>query len=67
MYKIFYYALISIIIFIILEFVSINLGNLLGAGPYNIGIVVCAINILTTAIIICTLILVTYINKYINK
>lgn len=67
MYKLFYYSLASIIIFFILEFISLNLGNLLGAGPYNIGIAVCAINILTTTVIICTLILVIYIKKYNKK
>lgn len=63
MYKLFYYMIISILIFFILEFVSINLGNLLGAGPYDIGIAVCAINILTTTVIICTLILVKHLKK----
>lgn len=57
------YAFICFIIFWVIEFLAINVGTYIGAGPYDIGIVVTAISILCIVIIVCTGVIVDAINK----
>ncbi len=49
--------------FFLAEFLAINVGNAIGAGPYDIGIVVAAISLLNATLVICTLIIVDAIKN----
>lgn len=57
------YVFIGVATFFIAEVLSINIGQALGAGEYGIGMVVCAISILSAIITACTTIIVDAINK----
>lgn len=60
------YAFICFILFWIIEFLALNIGGLIGAGPYDAGLVVSAISILCIVVIVCTGLIINTINK-INK
>jgi len=52
------YLILGIIVFGIVEFISIGVRNALGSGPTEAGIIVSAISLLSAIMIICTLIIV---------
>lgn len=52
------YLILGIIVFGIVEFISIVVGSALGSGPSDAGIIVSAISVLSAIIAICTLIIV---------
>lgn len=60
------YAFICFILFGVILFLTMAIGGSMGAGPYEVGYVVVAIDILCIVIIVCTGILVNTIDK-INK
>lgn len=55
--------LIGIFVFLVVEFLALNLGNYIGAGPMDIGLVVCAISLLCGVMVICTLYIVEAIKE----
>lgn len=55
--------LIGVFVFLVVEFLAINLGNIIGAGPMDIGLVVCAISLLCGVMVICTLYIVEAIKE----
>jgi len=57
------HLILGFIVFVIVEFVSINVGGLLGSGPAEAGIIVSAISILCSIVVICTLIIVETIER----
>jgi hypothetical protein len=57
------YIIVGIFIFLIVEFLSINIGTAIGSGPGEIGLVVSAISILCAIVVICTLIIVDTIKN----
>jgi hypothetical protein len=57
------HLIIGFIVFVIAEFISINVGGLLGSGPAEAGIIVSAISVLCAIVIVCTLIIVEAIEK----
>ncbi|QZY53773.1 hypothetical protein [Crassaminicella profunda] len=57
------YIIIGLLVFLSVEFLSINVGNAIGSGPGEIGIVVSAISILCSIVVICTLIIVDTIKN----
>ncbi|WMJ81022.1 hypothetical protein RBU49_01850 [Clostridium sp. MB40-C1] len=60
------YLMLGIIIFLAVDFISINFGLWIGTGPCETGIVTSAISILCSTIVICTCIIVDEIRKF-NK
>ncbi len=64
--KYFGYAIIGLVIFFVVIFVSINYAGSIGAGFNNEVTIVSAIAILCSIIVICTLIINESINK-LNK
>ncbi|MDF2546172.1 MAG: hypothetical protein K0R93_1070 [Anaerosolibacter sp.] len=58
------YIIIGLLTFWIVEFLSINVGQSLGAGPYEIGLVISAISILCSLVVVCTLIIVDTIKSH---
>lgn len=61
------HLILGFIVFVIVEFVSINVGSFLGSGPAEAGIIVSAISLLCSIVIICTLIIVETIEKNIHS
>lgn len=57
------YIAIGIIVFLSVEFLSINIATAIGAGPNQIGIVSTAISIQCAIIVLCTLAIVDAIKK----
>ncbi|MBS4539183.1 hypothetical protein GOQ27_11970 [Clostridium sp. D2Q-11] len=57
------YVIIGFIIFIIVNFLSINIGSIIGVGSYESGIVVSAISFLCSIVVICTLVIIDAIKK----
>ncbi|MDF2614826.1 MAG: hypothetical protein K0S71_2612 [Clostridia bacterium] len=57
------YIFIGFFVFWIVEFLSINVGTAIGAGPGEIGLAVSAISILCAIVVICTLIIVDTIKS----
>ncbi len=57
------YIIVGIIVFGSVEFLSINIGGLIGSGPNEIGIVVSALSILCSIIVLCTIIIVDAIKN----
>ncbi|MBN2826753.1 MAG: hypothetical protein JXQ26_02125 [Tissierellales bacterium] len=55
--------LIAFFVFIIVEFLSVNIGSTVGAGPNEVGIVVCAISLMCGVMVICTAFIVDAIKK----
>lgn len=52
------YIILGLLVFGIVEFISIVVGSALGSGPSDAGIIVSAISVLGAIITICTLIIV---------
>lgn len=52
------FIIIGFITYLIVQFLSINVGYALGAGPASIGLVVTAISILSAIIVVCTCVMV---------
>ena len=50
----------------IVEGLAINVGNAIGAGTGEIGLVVSAISILCSVVVLCTLVIVDTINNIIS-
>jgi hypothetical protein len=48
--------IIGLIVFVIVEFISVSVGSFLGSGPAEAGIIVSAISVLCAIVIVCTLI-----------
>lgn len=61
--KYFGYFVIGLLVFWIVEFLSINMGGAIGSGPGEMGIVVSAISLLCAVIVICTIIIVETIKN----
>ena len=57
------FIIIGFITYFLVEFLSINVGYAIGAGPGAIGLVVTAISILCGIIVVCTCILVDAIRN----
>lgn len=57
------FIIIGFITYFLVEFVSINVGYAIGAGPGDIGLIVTAISILCGIIVVCTCILVDAIRN----
>ena len=57
------HLILGFIIFVIVELISINVGNFLGSGPSEAGIIVSAISVLCSIVIVCTLIIVETLEK----
>lgn len=57
------FIFIGFITYLLVEFLSINVGYAIGAGPDAIGLVVTAISILCGVIVICTCIIVDSIRN----
>ncbi|MGB4588831.1 MAG: hypothetical protein WBI17_06280 [Clostridiaceae bacterium] len=57
------YLILGIIIFGAVEFVSIGVGQTLGSGPAEAGIIVSSISALSAIVVICTMILVDTIKN----
>lgn len=54
---------IGIIVFLSVEFLSINIASTIGAGPNQIGIVSTAISIQCAIVVICTMVIVDVIKN----
>ena len=57
------FIILGFITYFLVEFLSINVGYAIGAGPGAIGLVVTAISILCGIIVVCTCILVDAIRN----
>ena len=55
--------IIGLIVFVIVEFISVSVGSFLGSGPAEAGIIVSAISVLCAIVIVCTLIIVETIEN----
>ncbi|MCT4661390.1 MAG: hypothetical protein N4A40_05955 [Tissierellales bacterium] len=54
---------VGIIAFMLAEFLSINVGTMIGSGAYEIGLIVTSLSILTAVVIVCTMIIVDTIKE----
>lgn len=50
-------------VFFIVLFLSTNIGYLIGPGTYGIGLVVCAISMLSAIVVVCTFVIVDAIKS----
>lgn len=57
------FIIIGVIIFLLVEILSINVGYTIGAGPGDVGLIVTAISILCSIIVICTCIIIDAIKN----
>lgn len=64
--KYFVYLLKGVLVFFIVEILSINIGYLFGSGTSEIGLIVSAISILSAILVVCTLIIVDTIKNNIS-
>ena len=58
------YLLIGFITFWVVDLLSIGIGSAIGSGPYEVGLVVAAISILSAIVVVCTLIIVDELKKH---
>ena len=61
--KVFSYIFMGVFIFIALEFLAVNLGNFMGAGENDIGILVSSVSLLSTIVILCTAAIIDNMKK----
>lgn len=61
------YFIKGVLVFFIVEIFSVNIGYLLGAGTSEIGLIVCAISMLSAIVVVCTLIIIDVIKNNVNS
>lgn len=57
------YFLLGFIVFWIVDFLAINIGYGLGAGAFDIGLILAAISILSAIVVVCTCVIIAKINE----
>lgn len=57
------YIIAGIMTFYMVNLLSINIGYSLGAGPYDAGLIVTAISMLSAIVVVCTLVIVNTIKN----
>ena len=61
--KIILYALTGFVVFWLSMFLAISIGQVLGAGPFEAGLIVAAISVLTATMVVCTMVIVDAIKS----
>jgi hypothetical protein len=61
--KIILYAITGFVVFWLSKFLAISIGQALGAGPFEAGLIVSAISILTATLVVCTMVIVDTIKS----
>ena len=61
--KIMLYAVTGFIVFWLAKFLAVSIGQALGPGPFEAGLIVAAISILTATIVVCAMVIVDAIKR----
>ena len=61
--KVILYTLTGFVVFWLSMFLAISIGQALGAGPFEAGLIVAAISVLTATTVVCTMVIVDTIKS----
>lgn len=61
------YFLVAVLVFVFVQYAAISIGSAIGPGPFEIGLVVTAIAMMSGIMVACTLAIIDEIRKLSKK